>query len=341
MEDSMITEAIEKVIAGNDLTSEEMIETMNKIMEGNISEAQIAAFLTALKIKGEAVSEMYGAAKVMREKSKPIDVSQLYTIDTCGTGGGSAKTYNISTAVSIIAAAAGISVAKHGSRSVTSKCGAGDVLEALGIRIDLTPEQVEACIKEVGIGFMFAPTFHNAMRFVGPTRKALGFRTMFNILGPLANPANANAQILGVSSSKFTEAMAEVLLNLGIERAMVVTGQDGLDEITISSDTNIAEIKDGKIIKYTISPKDFGMEYANLSELVGGYADENAQILLEVLGGQTGPRRDILLLNAGAAIYIGKKADTIADGVKIAAEIIDSGKAMKKLSEFKAYVESL
>jgi anthranilate phosphoribosyltransferase len=341
MEDSMITEAIEKVMAGNDLSSEEMIDTMNAIMAGGISEAQIAAFLTALKIKGEAVSEIYGAAKVMREKAEPIDVSDLYTIDTCGTGGGSAKTYNISTAVSIIAAAAGISVAKHGNRSITSKCGAGDVLEELGIRIDLIPAQVESCIREVGIGFMFAPTFHKAMRFVGPTRKALGFRTVFNILGPLANPANANAQVMGVSVPAFAKAMAEVLLKLGVERALVVSGADGLDEISIASETNIAEIKNGKIITYTISPKDFGMDFADLSELVGGYADENARILLDVLGGHKGPKRDILLLNAGAALYIGKKAKTLQEGVIMASEIIDSGKALEKLEELKAYVQSI
>ncbi|MDA3845838.1 MAG: anthranilate phosphoribosyltransferase [Vallitaleaceae bacterium] len=337
----MITEAIEKVMAGNDLSSEEMIDTMNAIMAGGISEAQIAAFLTALKIKGEAVSEIYGAAKVMREKAEPIDVSDLYTIDTCGTGGGSAKTYNISTAVSIIAAAAGISVAKHGNRSITSKCGAGDVLEELGIRIDLIPAQVESCIREVGIGFMFAPTFHKAMRFVGPTRKALGFRTVFNILGPLANPANANAQVMGVSVPAFAKAMAEVLLKLGVERALVVSGADGLDEISIASETNIAEIKNGKIITYTISPKDFGMDFADLSELVGGYADENARILLDVLGGHKGPKRDILLLNAGAALYIGKKAKTLQEGVIMASEIIDSGKALEKLEELKAYVQSI
>lgn len=337
----MIKDATLKLIDGIDLSADEMVETMNQIMTGEVDDAQIAGFLTALKMKGEAVSEIYGGAKVLREKAAKLDLMDYYTVDTCGTGGDSAETYNISTAVSIVTAAAGVTVVKHGNRAVSSKCGAADVLEALGVKVDLAPEQVEACVKAVGIGFLFAPKFHSAMRHVGPTRKALGFRTIFNILGPLANPASANAQVLGVFSESLTEPMAQVLMNLGVEKALVVHGLDGMDEISISTETKVSEIKDKEVITYTIKPEDFGMTRSDATVLAGGYAEENAQIIRDVLSGTPGGKLDILLLNAGAALYVGKKADSIKEGVALAREIIESGKALEKLDAFASFTQSV
>lgn len=337
----MIKEAILKIVDGQNLSELEMIDTMNTIMEGSVPEAQIGAFLTALKMKGEAVSEIYGGAKVLRDKASAIDLSNYYTVDTCGTGGDGAKTYNISTTVSIVTASAGIKVVKHGNRSVSSKCGAADVLEALGVKIDLTPDQIKQSVETVGIGFLFAMTFHSAMRHVGPTRKALGYRTIFNILGPLANPAAANGQVLGVFDASLTEPMAEVLGKLGVERALVVHGLDGMDEISISAETKVSELKDGLVNTYTVSPEDFGLVKQDAKELAGGFADENAQIIREVLSGKPGAKLDVLLLNAGAALYVGKKADSIEAGVELARELVTSGAALKKLEEFAAFTQEV
>ncbi|PKM93250.1 MAG: anthranilate phosphoribosyltransferase [Firmicutes bacterium HGW-Firmicutes-1] len=336
----MIQKQIESVIAGNHLTEEEMIGCMTKIMSGEVADTQIASFLTALKYKGEAISEIVGGAKVLREKADVVELQNYYTVDTCGTGGDKLGTFNISTAVAILVAAAGVSVVKHGNRSVSSKCGSADVLEALGIKIDLLPEQVEACVKEINIGFFFAPTFHKAMRFVGKTRKELGFRTIFNILGPLANPANAKAQVLGVFDEALTEPMAEVLKNLGVEKALVVNGKDGLDELSTTSETKITELKEGKITTYMIEPEFFGFERATTEDIKGGDAQENAQIIKALFNGQKGYKRDILLLNAAAALYVGKKAEGLTEGILIAKELIDSGKVMKKLEEFITYTNS-
>lgn len=330
----MIGKPIEKVIQGNNLTEEEMMDCMSKIMSGEVTEAQIASFLTALKIKGEAVSEIIGGAKVMREKAEVVDIQNYYTVDTCGTGGDKLGTFNISTAVAIITAAAGVSVVKHGNRSVSSKCGSADVLETLGIKIDLSPVQVEACVKEIGIGFFFAPAFHKAMRFVGKTRKELGFRTIFNILGPLANPAHANAQVLGVFDERLTEPMAEVLMGLGVEHALVVHGMDGLDEISTTADTKVTELKDTCLTTYYIKPEDFGFDRVDIDEIKGGDAVENAQIIKDLLQGAKGPKRDILLLNTAAALYVGKKVDSIKAGIELAANLIDEGKAYEKLQSF-------
>lgn len=330
----MIQKEIESVIQGNHLTEEEMINCMTKIMSGNVTEAQIASFLTALKLKGESIPEIVGGAKVMREKAEVVELQNYYTVDTCGTGGDKLGTFNISTAVAIIAAAADIPIVKHGNRSVSSKCGSADVLEALGIKIDLTPEQVESCVKTINIGFFFAPSFHKAMRFVGKTRKELGFRTIFNILGPLANPANAKAQVLGVFDKALTEPMAEVLKNLGVERALVVHGYDGLDELSTTTETKVTELKDGVIHTYTIHPEDFGFEIATIDDIKGGTAEDNAQIIKELFNGQKGYKRDILLLNAAAALYVGKKVENLQDGIELAKELIDSGKAKAKLEEF-------
>lgn len=331
----MANPILEKVVAGKDLTEQEMMTYLDEIMSGEKSEAEIAAFLTALKIKGESVSEIVAGAKVLRKKAAPIDMGDLRTIDTCGTGGDSTGTYNISTAVAIVAAAAGVPVVKHGNRSVSSKCGCADVLEASGIKIDLTPEAVKACVTDIGIGFLFAPTFHSAMRFVGPTRKALGFRTIFNILGPLANPANAKAQVVGVFSEALVPIYAEVLKALGLERVLVVHGKDGLDEITITDATMAAELKDGEITYFTIKPEDYGLTRATLEDIKGGETAENAEILRQVLSGEDlGAKRDILLINAGAALYVADKTPSIHEGMAIAKEVIDSGRAMDKLKAF-------
>jgi anthranilate phosphoribosyltransferase len=325
---------LNQIIIGQDLSEEQMMAYMNEIMNGDKSDIEIASFLTALKIKGEAVSEIVAGAKVLREKAAPIDMGQLETIDTCGTGGDSTGTYNISTAVAIVSAAAGVSVVKHGNRSVSSQCGCADVLEACGVKIDLTPDQVKACVEELQIGFLFAPTFHSAMRHVGPTRKALGFRTIFNILGPLANPANTKTQVVGVFDEALTDVFAKVLKELGLKRAMVVHGKDGLDEITITDETHVSELRDGVITSYTIRPEEYGFERAEISTIKGGNTSLNAEILKSVLSGEKGPKRDILLLNAGAALYISGKVDDIKEGISLAAKTIDEGLAIKKLEAF-------
>ncbi len=337
----MIQKSIESIMNGVSLSEEEMIDCMTKIMSGDVTEAQMASFLTALKVKGESVAEIVGGAKVMREKAEVVELQNYYTVDTCGTGGDKLGTFNISTAVAVITAAAGIPVVKHGNRSVSSKCGSADVLEALGIKIDLTPEQVEKCVKETNIGFFFAPNFHKAMKYVGKTRKELGFRTIFNILGPLANPANANAQVLGVFDEKLTEPMAEVLKNLGVERALVVHGMDGLDELSTTSDTKVTELKDGELNTYIISPQELGFKKAEIEDIKGGLAEENAEIIRGLFRGDKGFKRDILVLNAAAALYVGKKADSLKEGIALAEEILDSGKAEAKLKEFVEFSNSL
>lgn len=332
----MTNPILEKVIAGNDLTEKEMMAYLGEIMNGEKSDAEIGSFLTALKIKGETITEIVAGAKVLREKAAPMDMGTVETIDTCGTGGDGVGTYNISTAVAIVAAAAGVPVVKHGNRSVSSQCGCADVLEAVGVKIDLTPEQVKDCVETIDIGFLFAPTFHSAMRFVGPARKALGVRTIFNILGPLANPANATSQVVGVFEERLTGIYGEVFKELGLTNVLVVHGKDGLDEITTTDETLVTELRDGVLKNYTIKPEDFGMIRSKPSDLVGGQAELNAEILKAVLSGEKGPKRDILLLNAGAALYVADKADSIQSGIAQAAKIIDEGLAIKKLDQFVA-----
>ncbi len=316
-------------------------------MGGEATPAQMAAFLTALRMKGETVAEITGAARVMRERATPIrvpgaapivdidrdeiNVEYETLLDTCGTGGDSTNTFNISTTTAFVLAGAGVKVAKHGNRSVSSLCGSADVLEALGVTLDLTPEKVEKCIAEVGIGFLYAPLLHSAMKNVGPVRREMGIRTIFNILGPLANPARASHQVLGVYQKALTRTMAEVLKNLGSVRAMVVHGSDGLDEITVTGTTYIAELKDGAVREYEIAPEDFGLSRAPMEKLRGGDARANAVIVRSVLGGEVGPRRDVVLLNAGAALAVAGKAADMGAGVKLAAEVIDAGRALEKL----------
>ncbi|AKL93952.1 anthranilate phosphoribosyltransferase TrpD [Clostridium aceticum] len=337
----MIQYAIDKVTKRQHLTEEEMMEVMKSIMEGEATASQIGGFLTALRMKGETVEEIIGSAKVMRKKALKVDVEDCYAIDTCGTGGDHSNTFNISTTVAFVAAAAGVTVIKHGNRSVTSSCGSADVLEKLGVNIQLTPQEVKRCVEELNIGFMFAPNFHQAMKHAVLPRRELGIRTIFNILGPLTNPAAVQGQVLGVFDDALTETMAEVLMNLGVERAMVVHGCDGLDEITISDKTKVSELKDKKVRTYEIDPRKFDLPLADKQEIQGGDVEENAKILLNVLQGERGGKRNMILLNAGAAIYVGKAANSLEEGIDQAREVIDMGLALDKLHQLIAFSQEM
>lgn len=337
----MLMYAIGKLAEGKDLTEEEAMNAMRIIMEGNATPAQIGSYITALRMKGETLEEITGCARAMREKAYSIQPHVPYCIDTCGTGGDGTHSYNISTAAAFVAAAAGVPVVKHGNRSISSKCGSADVLEKLGIRIKLAPQQVAECVDHVGIGFLFAPVFHTAMKYAAGPRKELGIRTVFNVLGPLTNPASAGGQVLGVFGDQLLEPVAGVLKNLGVERALVVHGSDGMDEITVTDETHIAELRNGNITTYTITPEEFGMKRASRGALTGGDAETNAQIIQTIFHGERGPRRDALLLNAAAALYVGKAAGSLEQGIALAGEIIDSGKAMTKVKELSAYTRWL
>ena len=324
-------EAIAKVIEGDDLRRDEMADAMNQIMSGEATDAQIGAFLIALRLKGESVDEIAGAAAVMREKATPIATKHDVIVDTCGTGGDHSGTFNISTTAAFIAAGAGLCVAKHGNRAATSQSGSADVLMALGVNIEASPETASRCLDEVGIGFLFAPALHGAMKYAIGPRREIGVRTLFNALGPLTNPAGANRQVIGVYSAALTETLAGVLATLGTERAYVVHGSDGLDEMTLTGPTKVSELKDGAVSTYRISPGDFGLGEARADALKGGDADANAAITLSVLKGAEGPARDIALLNAAAAIVAGDKARDLREGIQVAAEVVDSGRALAKL----------
>lgn len=330
----MIKEVINLLVQGNDLSEDEMTGAMRDIMEGHATDAQIASFLTALRIKGETVEEITGAAKVMREKATKIKAPS-YTVDTCGTGGDMSHTFNISTTSALIVAACGVPVAKHGNRSVSSRSGSADVLEALGVKIDLEPQKVEKCLEVTGFGFMFAPLFHPAMKYAISPRKEMGIRTIFNILGPLTNPAGAERQVLGVFSAGLTETMARVLSNLGIVHAFIVHGEDGLDEITNTEKTKISELKDGRTDTYFITPEDLGFTRAKRQDLIGGTAEENAKITIDILEGKKGAKRDITTMNAAAALITGNLAGSFTEAVEKATHAIDSGAASKKLEEIK------
>lgn len=311
---------------------EEMVELMRAIMSGDVSPAMTAALVTGLRMKRESIGEITAAAQVMRELALHIEVADsVNLVDTCGTGGDGRNTFNISTASAFVAAAAGAQVAKHGGRSVSSKAGSADVLEAIGINLNQTPEQVAQSIAEVGIGFMFAPNFHHAMKHAAPVRRELGVRTLFNILGPLTNPAGAKNQLLGVFNEDLTGTLAQTLLRLGSQHAMVVHGSDGLDEITISGPTRVAELKDGAIREYTVQPEDFGLERAAIASLQVNDTHEARTMLLSVLDNQPGPAKDIVLLNAGAATYVAGKADSWAEGVESARDALASGAAKEKM----------
>jgi anthranilate phosphoribosyltransferase len=340
----MIKKAIAKVVELQALSEGEMIEVMDQIMGGEATAAQIGSFITALRMKGETVPEITGAAKVMRARATPIRVGRVLDIDreeinidretildTCGTGGSGTKSFNISTTVAFVVAACGVKVAKHGNRSVSSACGSADVLESLGVNLSVTPETVERCIDELGVGFLFAPALHGAMKHAIGPRREIGIRTIFNILGPLTNPAGADRQVLGVYREELVETLARVLGQLGCRRGFVVHGRDGMDEVTLTGPTRVGEIRDGEVRLSTVEPEDFGLTRCALADLQGGDASQNAVIVRAVLAGEHGPKRDVVLLNAAFALVAAGVADDIPAGLAAAAEAIDSGMAESKL----------
>jgi anthranilate phosphoribosyltransferase len=330
MTNDVVTRAIDAVCAGDHLTADHAATVLAEIMEGRSSEVQTAAFLIALRAKGETVPELVGLARTMRALATPVATARTDLVDTAGTGGGP-TTFNVSTTAALVAAGAGCAVAKHGNRSATSQCGSADLLEALGVNIELEPEQVARCIDEVGFGFMFAPRHHKATAHVVPVRKQLGVRTIFNFLGPLTNPAGAQHQLLGVSDRHYQETIAEALVGLGSKRAMVVSAEDGLDELSISTRTRVIEVRDGRTEEHYVEAGDFGLATAELRDVAGDTPEQNAATSRGVLTGELGPRRDLVVLNAGAAIYVGAGAETLAAGVEKAAETIDSGAAAELL----------
>ena len=327
----MIREAIAKVVQMENLNEAEMMEVMDEVMEGQATPAQIAALITALRIKGETIAEVTGAARIMRQKATRIDARSPVIVDTCGTGGDGRNTFNISTTAAFVVAAAGLTVAKHGNRAVSSGCGSADVLEALGVNISAAPEIVEECVQQIGIGFLFAPRLHGAMKYAIGPRREIGIRTIFNMLGPLTNPAGATCQLIGVYDPRLTEMFAGVLKNLGTKRAFVVHGSDGLDEATITGETRVSELRDGVISTYNIDPADLFGEIHPVEALRGGDATANARITKDVLTGQNGACRQIVLFNAALAIVAGEKAGSLKEGIQVAADAIDSGAARKKL----------
>lgn len=326
MPNDVVARAIDAVCAGDHLTADHASAVLSEIMEGRADPVQTGAFLIALRAKGETVPEVVGLARTMRELAAPVTAARNDLVDTCGTGGGP-STFNISTTAALVAAAAGCAVAKHGNRSYTTKSGTADVLEALGVTIELEPEQVGRCIDEVGFGFMFAPKYHAAMKHVVPARKALGVRTIFNFLGPLTNPAGAQRQLLGIADRHYQETMAEALIGLGSERALVVSAEDGLDELSLSSRTRVIEVAEGRTSEWFVEPGQFGLAPVELERVAGGTPEENAAVTRRVLGGDPGPHRDLVLLNAAAALYVGGLAADLEAGVARAAEAIDSGAA--------------
>ena len=331
-----IQDAVATLIEGRDLARAEMVDVMNQLMSGSATDAQIGAFLVALRLKGETVEEIAGAAEVMRQKATRIPTRHDVIVDTCGTGGDGSGTFNISTAAAFVAAGAGLCVAKHGNRAASSRCGSADVLKGLGVNIEASPETVSRCLDDVGIGFLFAPALHGAMKYAIGPRREIGIRTVFNALGPLTNPAGAKRQIIGVYDGALTETLAGVLARLGSERAFVVHGRDGLDEITTTAPTRVSELKDGTVSTYEIAPEDFGISTASADDLKGGDVDVNTDIVRAVLKGEPGPRLDIVLLNAAAAIVAGGLAGDMAEGISIARETVHSGRATEKLDALKA-----
>lgn len=332
----MIKEAIIKLTNKENLSYEEAKAVMNEIMSGEASDVQKSAYLTALTMKGETIDEITGSAEEMRNHAVQLS-HEGDVLEIVGTGGDKSDSFNISTTSSLVIASAGVPVAKHGNRAASSKSGAADVLESLGVNITISPQKSAELLQNIGICFLFAQSYHTAMKYVGSIRKELGIRTIFNILGPLANPASANLQVMGVYDESLVEPLAKVLSNLGVKRALVVYGQDRLDEISASAETSVCEVKDGTFKSYTISPEQFGLTRCKKEELTGGTPDENAAITKAVLAGEQGARRTAVVLNAGAGLYVAGKADSIEAGVRLAEELIDSGKAEKKLEEFVKY----
>ncbi|TRZ49341.1 anthranilate phosphoribosyltransferase [bacterium] len=333
----MIKDIIKELSQKRDLSAEKMQQVMEEIFSGSTDTADIVEFLTYLDVKGETVEELTAAVKAMLKYVDPIIVARPNILDTCGTGGDKKGTFNISTITALVASGAGATVAKHGNRSVSSKCGSADILEALGVNINMDKAKIKKCLEDIGIAFLFAPNLHPVMKYVMPARKQMAQKTMFNILGPLINPARATNQLIGVYSAAWTKTLARVLSNLGTMHALVVHGNDGLDEATTTDKTFVSEANAGNFSDYEIAPEDFGLDRAKPQDLTGGAIQENVQILRDVLGGKTGPQRDIVLLNSGCAIYAANKASSIKGGIKLAVESIDSGRALKKLELLKEY----
>jgi anthranilate phosphoribosyltransferase len=335
----MFREHLNRIIQGNDLTQSEMADMMNTVLTGKATEAQIGAMMAALATKGETFEELAGAAGAMRQNARRIQAMGSPVVDTCGTGGDGAHTFNISTTTAFVVAGAGVTVAKHGNRSVSSKCGSADVLEALGVKLDTPPEIVEEAIHEVGIGFMFAPLYHSAMKYAIKPRQELGIRSIFNMLGPLTNPASAGCQLLGVFAPQLTEMFAQALRLLGGQSAMVVHGHDGLDEISVCAPTRVSELKDGMVRTYDIDPMPYFGQLADPEEMAGGDAEVNAAITRDILSGGAGARRNVVLINAGAALQAAGKADDLRAGIEMAAAVIDDGKATEKLDALVQYTQ--
>ncbi|MBN2062448.1 MAG: anthranilate phosphoribosyltransferase [Deltaproteobacteria bacterium] len=343
----MIKELISKIVRGQDLSETEMETAMDEIMSGEATDAQIGSFITALRLKGETVDEITGAARIMRKKAtkifvkegavsidrEDINIEDETILDIVGTGGDGTKTFNVSTTTSFVAAGGGAKVAKHGNRAVSSLCGSADVLENLGVRLDISHYDVERCVNEVGIGFLFAPLFHGAMKYAAGPRREIGIRSIFNLLGPITNPAGASVQVLGVYDYHLTDTIASVLKKLGAKEAYVVCGEGTFDEISICSQTRVSHLKNKKIVTFEITPEDFGFKRADLKDIVGGDARENATIVRNVLNGEKGPKRDMVLLNSAAAFEVAGLCGSIEEGIKLAEESIDSGNAMKKLEQ--------
>ncbi|MDA8233526.1 MAG: anthranilate phosphoribosyltransferase [Clostridia bacterium] len=336
----MIKEAIAKVIEQQNLSEEEARGAMEVIMSGQATDAQIAAFITGLRMKGETVEEIAGCARVMRDKATPIVTKHPMVIDTCGTGGDGAHTFNISTTTAFVLAGAGLPVAKHGNRSVSSKSGSADVLEALGVNLNLNPETVSRCLDDIGIGFLFAPALHGAMKYAIGPRREIGVRTIFNILGPLTNPAGAQAQVIGVYNPALTEVLAGVLARLGVKRAFVIHGHGGLDEASLSGPTRVSEVVKGEVRTFEVKPGDLGLASAPLSALVGGTPQENAVITREVLSGRKNSRRNAVVLNSALGLVAGEQAEDLSEGIAIATRIIDSGAALAKLEQLITYSQA-
>jgi len=333
MEASYIRAAIAKIVGGADLTQDEARAVMAEIMDGLATPAQIGGLLTALRMKGETVEEIVGFAETMRDKAIRLETPGRDLLDTCGTGGDGAGTLNVSTAAAIVAAAGGVRVAKHGNRAMSSRSGSADVLEALGLSIELSPEQAAACLEQTGFCFLFAPLYHRSMRHAAAPRKEIGIRTVFNLLGPLTNPAGADRQLLGLFDRSRTESIAQVLRRLGRERALVVAGHDGLDEISVCAPTQVTELRNGEIRTYDIEPEDLGLDRYLLDDIRGGDAAKNADMIRRVFDGEPGACRDIVLANAGACFYVAGRVGSLRDGVRLAAETIDSGAARRKLEQ--------
>lgn len=332
---------IARLLEGENLSAEEMQNAMRTIMTGEATDAQIGGFLIALRLKGETIEEITGAAQVMRDLAATVELPVEFLVDTCGTGGDGSKLFNVSTASAVVAAAAGASVAKHGNRSVSSKSGSADVLEAAGVRLDLSPDQVARCVKEQGLGFMFAPAHHGAMKYAIGPRRELATRTIFNVLGPLTNPASAPNQVLGVFSKNWVRPLAEVLKNLGSRQVMVVHSADGLDEISLADKTFVAELKEGVVTEYEITPEQFGIDRAPLDALSVETAEDSFRLISEALNDSNHPGADMIALNAGAAIYVSGVAQSLEEGIEMAKDLIGSGQAKAKLEQFARFTRLL